>query len=203
MKPEDHQEGTGEPPEPLSALAPVDPVARIAVLLRHIDDQLASLRHEAWPGRHLSVPQEVPDLDLVLGPVEDALVNAARELGLQAQLRDVRSRVRGPLHILWADLVELSPEGLRKHWGVREVPQGWPRLHRDLMEAVEGAIARLGEGTAPPTDVAVGREHLAHGPAASAAVASGPVRARTMRSTGTAASSATIEKATSPASETS
>lgn len=178
-------------------------MARIAVLLRHIDGQLASLRHEAWPGRHLSVPQEVPDLDLVLGPVEDALVNAARELGLQAQLRDVRSRVRGPLHILWADLVELSPEGLRKHWGVRDVPEGWPRLHHDLMAAVEGAIARLGETTAPATDVAVGSEHLAHGSAASAAVASGLVRARTMMSTGTAASSATIEKATSPASDTS
>jgi len=76
----------------------------------------------------------------------------------------VRSRVRGPLHILWADLVELSPEGLRKYWGVRDVPPGWPKLHRDLMAAVESAIAQLGEGPVP------GAEAASHG----TAVRSGP-----------------------------
>ena len=166
MKPEPQPDSTGEPLEPLPSLAPVDPLARIAVLLRHVDDQLASLRHEVWLGRLLSVPQEVPDLDLVLGPVEDALANAARELGLQAQLRDVRSRVRGPLHILWADLVELSPEELRKRWGVRDVPHGWPRLHRDLVAAVEGAIAQLGDGLVPKAEVASHEAAVCSGPEA-------------------------------------
>jgi len=166
LKPDDQHEGTGGPPELAQSSGPVNPVARIAVLLRYLDDQLASLRHEAWPGRLLSVPQEVPDFDLVLGPVEDALASAARELGLHAQLRDVRSRVRGPLHILWADLVELSPEGLRKRWGVREVPQAWPRLHRDLMAAVEGAIAQLGDGPTAGPEVASHGTAFCSGPEA-------------------------------------
>jgi hypothetical protein len=124
--------------------SPPDALAKVVVLLRRVDDELASLRHEASPGRLLTIPRDVPDLDLLLGPIEAALEHAVGVLGLQAQQNDMRSRIRGCLYILWADLVEVSPEGLRKHWGVRDIPPGWQELQSMLLVAVEGAIAQLG-----------------------------------------------------------
>ena len=95
-----------------------------------------------------------PGLDHVLGPLSEALAVAVQRLGVQAAPIDVRRRLRGPLHILWADLIEMSPEGLAKHWGAGDVPAAWPELQRLLLAAVENAIAAAAEahpGPPPPT----------------------------------------------------
>jgi hypothetical protein len=69
----------------------------------------------------------------------------------------VRRRVRGQLHILWADLIEMSPEGLGKHWDAHDVPEAWPELQRRLLAVVENGIAELAQptearpGPLPPT----------------------------------------------------
>jgi hypothetical protein len=139
------------------ALPPLPALERIATLLRRIDDELATMRHEICPDRLLAVVEEGPGLDRVLGPLEEALGEAVQRLGVQAGSIDVRRRVRGPLHILWADLIEMSPEGLRQHWGAQDVPEAWPQLQRQLLTAVENAIAALAQpsearpGPPPPT----------------------------------------------------
>ncbi len=95
--------------------------------------------------------------DHVLGPLSEALAEAVQRLGVRAEPTDVRRRLRGPLHILWADLIEMSPEGLGKHWGAQDVPGAWPELQRHLLAAVENAIAALAQppeahpGPPPPT----------------------------------------------------
>lgn len=135
--------------EPEGAPPPVVALTKITILLRHIDDELAALRHEGDPDRLLSVVEDAPELTEVLGPLEDTLSEAARRLGIEPAPIDVRQRVWGPLHILWADLVEMSPERLRKQWGADDVPEAWPGLQRQLLAAVEHAIAALGRQPEP------------------------------------------------------
>jgi hypothetical protein len=129
-------------------------LTKIATLLRHVDNELAELRHQTAPDRLLSVVRDPPELTEVLGPLEEALSEAVRRLRIEPEPIDVRQRVRGPLHILWADLVDMSPEQLRRQWGAHDVPEAWPGLHRQLLAAVEHAIAALGQhhepAAAPP-----------------------------------------------------
>jgi hypothetical protein len=134
----------GDLPEGSSALSsPMPALERITVLLRHMDTQLAAARHEVASVRRLSVPEKVPDLDRVLSPLESVLGRAADTLGIEPAELDGRRALRGALHILWADLVDMSPGNLRKHWGVHDIPEHWPELHIELLAAVEEAISQL------------------------------------------------------------
>ncbi len=133
-------DGPGGPP---SSLRPTPALERIVVLLRHIDTQLSTVKQEVSSNRRLSALEGVPDLDHVLGPLERALDIAANTLGLEPAVLDGRRALRGALHILWADLIDMSPEKLRKHWGLYDIPDDWPQLHRQLLAAVEEAIAQL------------------------------------------------------------
>lgn len=122
---------------------PAPALERITVLLRHVDTEVAALRGRVSADRQLSLVQELPDLDLAFGPIEKALAAAAETLGLEPAVLDGRKALRGALQILWADLIDMSPENLRKHWGLDDIPDQWPELHRRLVAAVEGAIAQL------------------------------------------------------------
>ncbi len=133
----DEPEGSQSPFSPTSALD------RITILLRHMDTQLVAVRQKVSAVHRLWIPEEVPDLDRVLGPVERVLGSAAGTFGLEPAVLDGRRAVRGALHILWADLIDMSPENLGKHWGVDDIPDDWPLLHRQLLAAVEEAIAQL------------------------------------------------------------
>jgi hypothetical protein len=135
--------GNDAPEGPAGLSPPVPALERIAVLLRHLDAQVAAMKQKASAGRQLSIVEEVPDLDRVLGPLEEVLATAGETFGLEPAVLDGRRAVRGALHILWADLIDMSPENLRKHWGVVDIPDHWPELHRQLLAAVEGAIAQL------------------------------------------------------------
>ncbi|HUB69941.1 MAG TPA: hypothetical protein VL984_05925 [Acidimicrobiales bacterium] len=121
----------------------VSALAKIAVLLHHFDDQLAWLKSETSPGRLLSISAEDAEVDRALRGLEEALADAVRTLHIQPEHVDVRQRVRGPLNILWADLVEMSPARLRTQWRAQDVPERWPELHRRLLLAIEGAIKEL------------------------------------------------------------
>lgn len=134
------RDGPGEPP---SSGPQAPALERIAVMLRHIDSQLAEVKQEVSSNRRLSVFEQVPDLDQVLGPLEAALSAATETFGLVPAVLDGRRALLGTLHILWADLIDASPEKLRKHWGLDDIPEHWPELHRRLLAAVEGAIAQL------------------------------------------------------------
>ncbi|HTV12031.1 MAG TPA: hypothetical protein VME20_09225 [Acidimicrobiales bacterium] len=136
---------------PGRALPPVSALAKITVLLRHFDDELARLKNEASPGRLMSIAAEDPGVNAVLGALERALADAVHAFDLQPELMDPRQRLRGPLQILWADLVEMSPESLRKQWGAQEIPEIWPQLHQHLLLAIERAIGDLtGQGAPQP-----------------------------------------------------
>ena len=128
----------------------VEALAKIGVFLRHIDDELAAARHENRPDRLLAIVEEVPDLDRILGPIENALAGAVHGLGVQPETIDVRRRLLAPLHMLWADLIDMSAEQLRKHYGALDVPGPWPELQREILTAVENAIAELGDRPGPP-----------------------------------------------------
>jgi hypothetical protein len=127
----------------LPTLPPTPALDRIAVLLRHFDTQLAAVRGEVSLSRRLSVLADVPDLDRVLGPVERAIGATADRLGLEPIVLDGRRALRGTLHILWADLIDLSPEKLRRQWGLDDIPCDWAQSHRQLLAAVEEAITLL------------------------------------------------------------
>jgi hypothetical protein len=116
---------------------------RIVVLLRHTDDQLANVKLEVSADRRLSVATGVPGLDQVLAPLERALCAAADTLGLAPAVRDGRRALRGMLYNLWANLIDMSPENLGKHWGAHDIPESWAPLHAQLVAAVEGAIAQV------------------------------------------------------------
>jgi len=125
-------------------LSPAPALDRIAVLLRHIDDQLAVVKHDFSPIRRLSVADGAPDLEKVVGPLEEALALAADRLGIEPRAFDARRALLGALHIIWADLIDMSPHNLRKHWAVHDVPEPWAELHSQLLAAVETAIAKAG-----------------------------------------------------------
>ena len=127
----------------LSPLPPTSALERVTVLLRHMDTQVAAVRQEVSVAHRLSVPEEVPDLDRLLGSIERALGTAADTFGIKPAVFDGRRALRGTLNIVWADLIDMSPENLRKHWGVDDIPEEWPELHSQLLSAVEGAIAQL------------------------------------------------------------
>jgi hypothetical protein len=122
---------------------PSPAIERIAVLLRHAEAQIVAMKQEVSPDHRLCVATEVPDLDQVLAPLQSALYTAAEILGLEPSARDGRRALRAMLHILWANLIDMSPENLRRHWGVKDVPPSWPTLHAQLVAAAEGAIAQL------------------------------------------------------------
>jgi hypothetical protein len=135
--------GWGGTEGPLSPSSPTPALERITVVLRHIDTQLAAVKQEVSTDRRLSRSEEVPDLDQVLGPLETLVGTAADTFGLEPAVFDGRRATRGALHIIWADLIDMSPDNLRKRWGVDDIPDGWPELHRQLLLAVEQAIAQL------------------------------------------------------------
>ncbi|HTT89979.1 MAG TPA: hypothetical protein VMF65_10540 [Acidimicrobiales bacterium] len=136
---EARQDGPGG----LPSSSPTSALGRIAVLLRHVDTEIAAVRQEVSSSRRLSVLDDVPDLDRILGPLERALSTAADTFELEPAVLDGRRALRATLNILWADLVDTSPENLHKYWGVVDIPDHWPRLHSQLLAAVETAIAEL------------------------------------------------------------
>jgi hypothetical protein len=133
----------GEQEGSLSPLPATSALERITVLLRHMDTELAAVRQEVSAVHRLSVREEVPDLDGVLGPIERVLAAAADTFGLEPAVLDGRRALRGTLNILWADLIDMSPENLHKYWGVEDIPDYWHELHCQLLSAVERAIAQL------------------------------------------------------------
>lgn len=128
----------------------VPALERIATLLRHIDEQLSTLRSETSTDRVLSVIEEVPKLGQVLGPLEQVLGQAVRRLGVKPEAVNVRRRMHGALNILWADLVDMSPQRLRSQWGAKDVPEEWAELHQRLLATVEAALVALGDHPEPP-----------------------------------------------------
>lgn len=122
-------------------------LAKIAVLLRSLDDRLAALKHEACPDRLLTSP-EGPGALLALAPVEEALALAVARLDLRPETADLRRRLLGPLQIMWADLVDMAPEHLERRWGAHDVPEEWGALRLHLLEAVDKAV-RVLEGRGP------------------------------------------------------
>lgn len=117
-------------------------LAKIAVLLRSLDDRVATLKHEASPGRLLTSPEGV-EVVAALAPIEEALALAVARLGLQPETADLRRRLLGPLHIMWADIVDMAPEYLETRWGAHDVPEEWGQLRLRLLGAVEEAISSL------------------------------------------------------------
>lgn len=122
-------------------------LAKIAVLLRSLDDRLAALKHEAAGDRLLTSPEEVDALG-ALAPLEEALSLAVGRLGLPPETVDLRQRLLGPLQIMWADLVDMAPEHLEARWGVHDVPHEWEELRLRLLGAIEKAIQALGNQSA-------------------------------------------------------
>jgi hypothetical protein len=102
-------------------------LAKIEVLLRHIDDQLAAMRGGALPRRLLSYPSGDMDVARALAPLEEALPGSSRtprlrseeRLGFGAKKVDLRWRLLGSLHVIWAGLVDMAPEHLEDRWGAR------------------------------------------------------------------------------------
>jgi hypothetical protein len=86
-------------------------------LLRHTEAQLVAMKQEVSPERRLSVPSKVADLDRVLRPLQRALYDAAETLGLEPSRRDGRRALLAMLHILWANLTDMSPEKPAKALG--------------------------------------------------------------------------------------
>jgi hypothetical protein len=117
-------------------------LAKIAVLLRTLDDRLAALKHEACPGRLLTSPEGAQALE-ALAPLEDALAQAVARLGLERETADLRRRLVGPLNIMWADLMDMAPEHLEKRWGAHDVPEEWEELRLSLLRGVEDALEVL------------------------------------------------------------
>jgi hypothetical protein len=85
----------------------------------------------------------VTDIADLLGPPLQALDGAAREMGLPAEQRSHRAAARGALSLVWTDLMELDPDRMRRAYGTNEMPTAWPAVRRQLIAAVERALAQL------------------------------------------------------------
>ena len=117
---------------------------KIEVFLRFVDDELVAMKSDLSADRLLSVVEDPSDVTVVLERLRGTLGEVARALGVPPQPVDGRRRVRGSLHVLWEDVVEMSPDRLRKQFGLRDLPEAWPDLQRKLLAAVELAIRDLG-----------------------------------------------------------
>ena len=78
----------------------------------------------------------------------DAIIAAATDIGGSPSRRSHEAAARGVLSIVWADLIELDPERLKRAHGAHDLPEAWPAAQRRLIAAVEEALAELNR---PPT----------------------------------------------------
>ena len=85
----------------------------------------------------------ITDIADLLGPPLQALNGAATEMDLAAPQRSHRAAARGALSLVWTDLMELDPDRMRRAYGTNEMPTAWPAVRRQLIAAVERALAQL------------------------------------------------------------
>jgi hypothetical protein len=85
----------------------------------------------------------VTDIADVLGPPLEAFNAAAKEMALAVQQRSHRAAARGTLSLVWTELMELDPDRMRRAYGTNEMPTAWPAVRRQLIAAVERALAQL------------------------------------------------------------
>ena len=85
----------------------------------------------------------ITDIADLLGPPLQALNGAATEMDLAALPRSHRAAARGALSLVWTDLMELDPDRMRRAYGTNEMPTAWPAVRRQLIAAVERALAQL------------------------------------------------------------
>ena len=85
----------------------------------------------------------VTDIADVLGPPLEAFDAAAKEMALPARRRSHRAAARGTLSLVWTDLMELDPDRMCRGYGTNELPTAWPAVRRQLIAAVERALAQL------------------------------------------------------------
>ena len=85
----------------------------------------------------------ITDIAALLGPPLHALSGAASEMALAAPQRSHRAAARGALSLVWTDLMELDPDRMRRAYGTDEMPTAWPAVRRQIIAAVERALAQL------------------------------------------------------------
>jgi hypothetical protein len=83
--------------------------------------------------------EPVPELDELLDGLVGLLRAAAEQIGVTPDQRSVRHSAGAILSLLWADLVEIEPERLRRACGAHDLPDDWQKLHAGLLGAVRSA----------------------------------------------------------------
>jgi len=104
----------------------------------------------------------VADVDDILGPVLEAFNAAAKEMGLPAQMRNHRAGAQAALSLVWADLMELDPDRMRRAYGSDDLPAAWPAVRRELIAAVERALLQPHRGAVAQVGVAVAGQARQH-----------------------------------------
>lgn len=121
-----------------------DVTAQLSPFLADYQRRMLRLRAELASSPTLTAWQDLPlDLDVALDPVVQAIEDAAVTVGARPQPRSRQATLNGELSVLWADVVEIEPSRLQRHWGHRDIPDAWPEAHRRLLEAVDEAQRRL------------------------------------------------------------
>jgi len=121
-----------------------DPLHTIANTLAAAEQRLDAVLAEADADLRLTQRLDAPaGVEEAVRPLMDAIRRAADELDLPIQRRSHRWRVGAVLTTTTAELTELEPTRLRHAYGLVEHPVGWARLHGEITDAAEEALARL------------------------------------------------------------
>ena len=128
---------------PLGALKP-DLHATIARALALSERRLREVVDEPQAELHMTrLDDVVTDIADLLGPPLQALDGAVSEMALAVQQRSHRAAARGALSFVWTELMELDPDRMRRAYGTDELPAAWPAVRKQLIAAVERALAQL------------------------------------------------------------
>jgi hypothetical protein len=128
---------------PLGALKP-DLHATIARALALSERRLREVVDEPQAELRMTrLDDVVSNIADLLGPPLQAFDGAAKEMALPARQRSHRAAARGALSLVWTDLTELDPDRMRRAYGTDELPAAWPAVRKQLIAAVERALAQL------------------------------------------------------------
>jgi hypothetical protein len=85
----------------------------------------------------------IADIEEVMRLPLEAIGTAAEKLDLPRDTRSHRSYALALLSLAWSDLQELEPGRLQRGYGLAQPIEGWPEARDAVIDAIEGAIARV------------------------------------------------------------